>query len=223
MTEGRITLVAGSSGSAKTAWTLDRVATVERLLVWDPEGEFACKPDIRLVGYKELVRVARSSGPGRFAFIPPKGSADFDFWARNAWCYAQSQGEKTIVADETSDVTHSGKASGAWGQIIRRGRKHGANVIGITQRPAESDKTILGNASLIHICSLWEANDREYMSRRCGVPLDMIEGLTADKDTGIFEFIDVDRFKKTKRKGRLTFPGVEWLDNEDEKEMPPKR
>lgn len=205
MSEGRIILVTGSSGSGKTAWTIQHIKNHPRVLAWDPEGEFAEKPGFTRVNPKQLVTVAASGVTGRFSFVPPKGSADFDFWARAAWCYAQTPGEKTVIADETSDVTHTGKASGAWGQIIRRGRKHGATVIGITQRPAESDKTIVGNASLIHVCAMWEAHDQEYMAKRLGVPLEDVQSLVADKDALIFEYIQLDRFKKTCTRGRLSF------------------
>lgn len=205
MSEGTRYMICGSSGSGKTAYVLQLIQGVSRLLAWDPEGEFASKPDITQVGYKGLVHVATAGTPGRFAFVPPKGSADFEFWARAAWCYAQTPGQKTIIADETSDVTHSGKASGAWGQIIRRGRKHGADVIGITQSPAESDKTLLKNANIIHICSLWELLDQKYMSERTGIPIDEIKSLQADKETGVFEYLQIDRGKKTTRRDRLIF------------------
>lgn len=205
MSEGRIIQVSGSSGSGKTAWTLQYIKKMPRLLAWDPEGEFASQPDIQGIGYKELAALAATGKPGRFAFVPPKGSPDFAFWARCAWLYAQTPGDKTIIADETSDVSHSGKAVGAWGMLIRRGRKYGATLVGITQRPQETDKTLFGNASLIHLCAQWEANDRKYIAERCGVPLGDIESLISDKETGVFEYIEVDRFKKTITRDRLKF------------------
>ncbi|MDO8416652.1 MAG: hypothetical protein Q7S87_10630 [Agitococcus sp.] len=48
--------------------------------------------------------------------------------------------------------------------LVRRGRKYGANIYGITQRPAESDKTLFGNCHVIHCCYMQWANDRAYMA-----------------------------------------------------------
>lgn len=205
MADGRIVLVTGSSGSGKTAWTRQFIAKETRLLCWDPEAEFASIPGTIQVTDLELVQVARTGMAGRFAYVPPKGSGSFDFWARCAWAYAQTKGQKCVVADETADVTNSGKASGAWGQIIRRGRKYECTVVGITQRPAESDKTIVGNASLIHICPQWETRDRKYLAERFDVPLDQLTALQANRDQKRFDYLEIDRLAGTKKTGFLQF------------------
>ncbi|MCL1072999.1 hypothetical protein [Shewanella dokdonensis] len=86
----------------------------------------------------------------------------FEFWAACAfaWCNA------CIVAEELADVTTAGKAPPHWGQVVRRGRARGlAPIFAITQRPSESDKTTVGNATLVRCGRLNRANDRKYMAQ----------------------------------------------------------
>ncbi|MGI2045754.1 hypothetical protein [Shewanella oncorhynchi] len=51
------------------------------------------------------------------------------------------------------------------GQVIRKGRARGlAPIFALTQRPAESDKTALGNATIIRCGRLSRAADRRMMA-----------------------------------------------------------
>lgn len=168
--DGRRIYVTGASGSGKTTWTKQATADAARLLVWDVEGQWHDVAQPVEEG-AELVRLLLDpDGPPRLAFVP-RSLSSFDWWARVAFSAGRLPGRAplAVVAEETADVTHPGKAPDGWGVLIRRGRKWGIDVYGLTQRPAESDKTLLGNASLVWVGHLPSSADRRYVANRIGL------------------------------------------------------
>ena len=163
--DGTITAIVGSSGSGKTAWLKRQVAKSERLIIWDIEGQYT-ENTVTVTDKKQLVAAIRH--PKIRISYQAKALTDFDFWAKCAFTFAKvgaELGQMTdIVAEELADVTSPAKAPEGWGMLVRRGRKYGANIYGITQRPAESDKTLFGNCHVIHCCYMQRANDRAYMA-----------------------------------------------------------
>jgi hypothetical protein len=200
--DGTITAIVGSSGSGKTAWLKKKIAQVDRLLVWDIEGQYNEKMQV-ITTKKDLVKAIQQH-KARISY-QPKTLSDFDFWAKCAFTFAQLGAELSemtnIVAEELADVTSPAKAPEAWGMLLRRGRKYGANIYGITQRPSESDKTLFGNCHVIHCCYMQRANDRQYMARELDLPASDIQKLNRAK----LEYIHKDMRSNELDKGRLTF------------------
>lgn len=199
--DGTITGVVGSAGSGKTGWLKQQIAGASRLLVWDIEGQYTDRT--RTIRTRaELVRAIQVDG--RYSYQPAT-LQDFDFWARCAFVFCRigaEAGQKTaIVAEELADVTSPGKAPDGWGMLVRRCRKYGGDVYGITQRPAESDKTLFGNAMVLHVCGMQRANDRAYMARELDVPTAAIAAL----DRSRLEYIHKDMRTGELTRGRLTF------------------
>jgi hypothetical protein len=67
-------------------------------------------------------------------------------------CYAKNLilGCHVFFAEEIAYVTSHSKAPPWWGKVIRKGRASGlAPIFVLRQRLAESDKTALGNATII--------------------------------------------------------------------------
>jgi hypothetical protein len=112
---------------------------------------------------------------------------------------AFSWGNCTAVAEETADVTTPAKAPVGWGTLVRRGRKRGISIIGVTQRPAESDKTIIGNATKIHCGMLKRPQDRKYMALEMDVPLQVVNELKP------LEWLEVVAGIEGHKKGKLRF------------------
>lgn len=199
--DGVITGIVGSAGSGKTAWLKKQIAAMPRLLVWDIEGQYTERTRI-IRTRAELVRAIQTEG--RYSYQPGRLD-DFDFWARCAFVFCRigaESGQKTaIVAEELADVTSPGKAPNGWGMLVRRCRKYGGDVYGITQRPAESDKTLFGNAMHLHVCGLQRANDRAYMARELDVPVADIAGLNRSR----LEYLHKDMRTGEIERGRLTF------------------
>lgn len=190
-----ITVVVGSSGSGKSAWLKRQLATARRVVVWDPDDEYAgMRGFTRVTTIAALAAALKGATAGRFALVP--GSlAQFDAWALCAFAW----GNCTAVAEETADVTSPGKAPPGWGTLVRRGRKRGVTLYAVTQRPSESDKTVIGNATRLHVCMLARAADRQYMAREMDLPqatLDAVQPL---------EWLEKERGKPGISRGKLKF------------------
>lgn len=202
VSDGTITAIVGSSGGGKTAWLKKQIADVSRLLVWDIEGQYNERTKA-VYTRSELVKAIQE--PNARISYQPKSLSDFDFWAKCAFAFVRlgaEMGQQTaIVAEELADVTSPAKAPEGWGMLVRRGRKYGANIYGVTQRPAESDKTLFGNAHIIHCCGMQRANDRTYMARELDVPVSHILSLDRSK----LEYLHKDMRTSSLTKGRLTF------------------
>lgn len=192
-----IVAVVGSSGSGKSAWTKQQpeVRKAKRLVVWDIDDEYS---DIS--GIKEIKTIAalakalRTSKTGRFRFTG--GQSYFDDFCKIVFAW----GECTAVVEELADVTSPGKAPDGWGTLVRRGRKRGIILFAVTQRPAESDKTIMGNASIIHCGRMQKATDQKYMAGEMNIPIDLLKGLKP------LEYLERKNTGEAYR-GKVTFRG----------------
>lgn len=171
-----IRLVTGQTGCGKSYWIKSQIKASERVIVWDVKGEYTDR-FTRIDGDRlALVRTIRSAPKGRFAYVP-RHLSDFDFWCQCAYAW----GHCDLIAEELADVTSPGKAPLGWGIILRRGRERVLRVWGITQRPAESDKTIMGNWTLARCFALGRADDRKYMARELDIPQAMLDSLQLER------------------------------------------
>lgn len=176
------------------------------MLVWDITGEWSSRlnlvPVRSIAELGELV-IADVRGTRaqtfRVGYIGPLTEKHFDAFCRLAWVWIRSRRGNVLVVDELSDVTSPGKAPAAWGEIVRKNRFRGGVVYALTQRPAESDKTILGNCALIHCGRMNTRRDRAYMADCLDVPL---EDVTALQD---LEYLERDMRTHLVRRGRVQF------------------
>lgn len=167
MKRAHIEVVCGASGSGKTAYVLGRLRAHPRAWVWDMKAEYGREKGWRtLERPADLIRAAREGWP-RVAFAGTS-PAQFDLWCRAAHVAAGLHGGLALVAEELADVTTPGKAPLAWGIIVRRGRDRDMHVWAVTQRPSETDKTVLGNRTLLRIGRTPAAQDAEYLSKQLG-------------------------------------------------------
>ncbi|MCA1809384.1 MAG: hypothetical protein LC725_08050 [Lentisphaerae bacterium] len=212
MREGKLYAVTGASRSGKSAWTKHRLADYSRVLIWDVKGEYQ-GVTYRPTTKTELAQCIKTLAgkPGAVAYTAGK-LADFDYFCRAAQMWIKTHylaGQRcALVIEETADVTSPSKAPEAYGILLRRYLAYGVDMFAITQRPAESDKTSIGNASQVHICRMTLDRDRKAVAANCGVPLDAIAGLIADQDAGRFDYINADLGAGKWRAGTLT-----WANN----------
>jgi hypothetical protein len=203
--DGRGVLVTGASGSGKTTWTMQQVRPASRLIVWDSTGQWTREaqvvgvPSIR--GLHGIVTAdIGQPKPMRIGYNGTGSKAHFAAFCKLAWIWLRQQPDSTLAAEELADVTSPGKAPAEWGEICRKARQFGANFYGLTQRPAESDKTILGNCSMIHAGRMNIADDEVYMSKCLRVPVEQVAAL---KD---LEYIERDmRGARDLRTGKVRF------------------
>lgn len=156
-----------------------------RLLVWDSGYDFqpalGLHPVRTIRELHELV-VADIRNPDampqRIAYTGPVSREHFIAFCRLAYVWLRAHPGGVLVVDELSDVTSSGKATPGWGEIVRKHRKFKrGRVYALTQRPAESDKTIIGNATVIHAGRMNFESDELYMARCLKVPLEQVQAL----------------------------------------------
>jgi hypothetical protein len=205
---GEITAVIGASRGGKSQYVFKEIASEKRLLVWDVADEYPTT--IKARTQRELINALKNTlgKPGRISFVG-RGKSDFDFFCRVAqtWVLAQYQSANScsLVFEETADVTNPTKAPENYGIILRRFLRYGVNIYAITQRPAESDKTAIGNASIIHCTRLKRENDRKSVANDSSIPLDELTALVSDREAGRFEYIHALPDLGTWKKGALTF------------------
>lgn len=206
---GRLAAAIGSSRSGKTQWLLSQIAGEDRLLVWDVKGEYPVQHRAR--GQAELVRLVRSLAgkPGTIGYTTDY-LADFEFFCKVAQRWVRSHfaaGKNcSLIFEETADVTTPTKAPPEYGIILRRYLSYGVNLYAVTQRPAESDKTAIGNASILHVCRMNLDRDRKSAASNTGLPLDEITALVADQEAGRFDYLHADTGRQRYSAGVLTFP-----------------
>ncbi len=197
--DGSLYVVTGASRTGKTTWVVGRVKNARRLLVWDSVGEwadrFGCE---RVRSVAELSRVIFRRG--RFAYDVPCTPENFAAFCRAAWIYIRAN-QGAVVVEELADVTSPGKAPVYWGELIRKGLRYGPEIYALTQRPSESDKTVMGNASVLHVHQMARDEDTKYMARELRCDVSKVDALAP------FEWIERDRRTRELTTGRLDARG----------------
>lgn len=172
--DGVLVAVAGASRYGKSKWIKDeQLPDLPRVLVWDPRGEYQGLKGFDVVQtIPDLAARLRdaATSKARISYWP-SDSADFPAWCRCAYVWARLW-PAAIVAEEIADVTNPGKATKAWGELVRKGLFYGAHIYSIVQRPQECDTTTWGNATVIHSHGFFRADDQEYMARALGLPVE---------------------------------------------------
>ncbi len=178
-----VVYIVGATDTGKTTWLLGQLKGSRRLVVWDVKGEFARKGLARPVWtLTALHEILKSSRAGWFAY-QPRNMDDFALFCRLAFAWSRCD----LVVEELSDVTSPGRAPLWWGIVIRRGRDQHLRVWATAQRPAEADKTIYGNRTLLHVHQLVRLKDRREIAAEMGIEQARVDGLRA------FEWIAADR------------------------------
>jgi hypothetical protein len=167
--DGKLYAISGSARQGKTLGVMQAVAKALRCLVWDVRGEWLSKGFTCVKSLSSLAKLLRECGDDQHRFAYWGALGDFDGFCELAYVWGMLW-PAAIVVDELADVTNPGKAPPGWGQLIRKGLYYGNHIYAITQRPAESDKTVWGNASVLRCYHMVSPNDQDYMGSRLVVP-----------------------------------------------------
>ncbi|MFK5947697.1 MAG: hypothetical protein QM500_02865 [Methylococcales bacterium] len=198
--DGKLYLIIGSTRSGKTHWTMKQLEKFDRAIVWDIKHDLReFKGFIRCTSMQQLIRLLFEHKDKPLRVTYSGNVSDFDMWCKLAYQWANDK-KCAIVSDELSDVTTISKAPPAWGQIIRKVLCTGSDVFAITQRPAEIDKTTVGNASIFHVHRMSRAKDRKYIAEEMDISVDMVNSLS-DRDyiekNNITQIVDTFKYKDT--------------------------
>lgn len=166
-----VRLIVGSTGSGKSFETKRAIARERNVFVFDVKNEYGSLPGFRRAYTRaDFLREMRRGGRVAWATT---GAADFEFFCWAVWY----RGSALVIVEELASVTGTGKAIGPWHLMLSQGRGFGLRIIGVTQRPAEIDKTIVGNATLIRAHRLTRGSDRAYVAAELDVPRADLDGL----------------------------------------------
>lgn len=193
-----VVFVAGARGSGKSSFLKQYARGFGRVIVWDPMHEYGDALGVTPVGaLTDLVAVHRSTSvlvfsPQSPEIVSPRG---FDMFCQIAW----SRGAGLVVADELATVTTIGKAPGWWGRLIREGRHRRIEIAAAAQRPAEIDKTIIGNATRLVVFRLGRLKDRQLMAEELDLERAEIDSLEP------LEFLNADRLTRQVTRSRIVF------------------
>ncbi len=180
---GIIGLHTGKTRSGKTYQLLKKLKRERRVIVWSPKERIDrygrnWAGSVYARSIPELVQMVNDIGTGSAHIIYlPNHPKEFGDWAHCAHAFGVIS-QCSAVAEELASVTSPGKAPNGWHQLVTQGAGWGINIYGVTQRPAESDKTIMGNWSYCHIHQMTREQDRVYMARETDLPLEKIKALT---------------------------------------------
>lgn len=190
-----VIFVAGARGSGKSSWLKQYARGFGRALVWDPMHEYGEALGVELVRRPSDLAAVYRAAPV-LVFAPEIVNAEvFDFFSRVAW----ERGAGLVLVDELATVTHAGKASGWWGRLIREGRHKSIEIAAAAQRPAEIDKTIIGNATRLIVFRLGRLADRRLMAEELDLDRSEIDRLEP------LEFVSADRLTREIYRSRIVF------------------
>lgn len=189
---------------------MQQIPPAAPLLVWDSTGAWSrtFRDLVRVRTLQDLAALVIADLRGqlprtfRVAYVGPVDPEHFETFCRLAWVWIRIRRGNHLVIEELSDVTSPGKAPRSWGEICRKNRYQGGLVFAITQRPAESDKTILGNCALIHCGRMNTKRDRLYMAEVLDVPVEDVLGLQD------LDYIHRDMRSHACHRGRVHSPNV---------------
>lgn len=180
--DGELGVYTGSSRYGKTHQVKKRIKTAPRAIVWSVKESMdryadTWRDSVKVYSLADLARRVRALGrrPGHLIYIP-ESLKDFEGWARCAFAMGIIE-PCTVVAEELADVTTPAKAPDGWGNLVRQGLGYGINIYAVTQRPAESDKTIMGNWTFLHTHHMTRSRDRAAMAEEMDLPAEDIRAL----------------------------------------------
>jgi hypothetical protein len=175
-------MVAGVTDMGKTHWVRQYAHDIRRLLVWDPERDWA--GDYALGGgrisIEELVERTRDrrheSGVLRLAVRPSwrqELGKDHEIFCR---C-ARRIGALTAITEEVSFVASPHSIGFQFQRLIVAGRHRGISLVVVGQRYAQFPRVATGNASLLVTFRQTENADVDYLRERLGDVADQVRTL----------------------------------------------
>lgn len=199
--KAEIFVVTGSSGSGKSSIVKKRLARHKRAIIFDPDDEYGKEKGVcTATSVSDLVdKIEATKGGAMKIRIVARTPQAFGAVCNIAFAW----GNCLFIAEELAgeNRTTPSKAPPDWHKIVSRGRKRGITVIGVTQRIAESDKTIIGNASHIFAGRMTRSADRKLIAREIDLPDFTLAGLR-DLQFIVADMRSHERFKLDVKTGQ---------------------
>lgn len=182
----KVIAIMGSTGTGKTSY-LRQVLNKrkrKRTMIWSPKEDidnYAALYGGQVVTTAgqalELLKAA-GKGPVHIVFKPhlvrSVDEAQFDAVCKMAMLARNM----TFIVDELHTVTKPSWAPDGWRKLVMMGRGYGAEVFGLSQRPASIDKDFLGNCSCVHVRRMAIAIDAKAVAHSLCVPWQEVMALS---------------------------------------------
>ncbi|MBN8506136.1 MAG: hypothetical protein J0L58_16855, partial [Burkholderiales bacterium] len=165
----------GARGTGKTAWCLQQLDALKprRLMVWDYKHDHTMAGVGQ--GFTEWPAFVAACCRPTFAarYLPSHGhdmAEQFAAFCELAW----REGNLLMLVDELAEVTKASKAPAEWRRCVNVGRSYDGgmkslSIMGMSQRPAEVDKSFIGNCDTVHCGRLGYASDAKAMASAWGI------------------------------------------------------
>lgn len=183
----KVIAIMGSTGCGKSHFLRSMLAKRKRkrTMIWSPKEAIdnyaGLYPGSVVVNTAaETLEVVKKAGKGEFHLVfKPRLNRAADAAQFGAFCkIAMLARDVTVIAEELHTMTKPSWAPDGWSELIMMGRGYGAEVFGLSQRPASVDKDFFGNLSMIHIGRMAYEDDAKVVAKALGVkPADVL-GLT---------------------------------------------
>lgn len=178
MTAPRITTVYGSTGSGKSYFTKRALQGARRVVVFDPQDEYAAHGFDRCTSIAEVFEqgMADDWRGYRLAYVPhPEADMvdELHYLARGLWASQEAAG--TMRACLVIEEANRGYPNQALPKdrrgvqaLVLQGRHARIDIIAISQRPALVNPDLRGNADRVVIFRLAEYRDRQTIGQMFG-------------------------------------------------------
>jgi DNA helicase HerA-like ATPase len=172
-----------------------------RLLIWSPQeetdhyGQFGTL--VTSLEREVFPVLLKKGGAFRLVYLP---QGDMDTWPDqfNVICeISLKAGDNVLFVEELADVTSNFKRPAFWMQIVRKGRAAGVKIYVASQRPADIDKNLFSQATLVRTGRLNSEGDVKTLASVLMVPTDQVIALKP------LEFIERDMQTGATRTGKL--------------------
>lgn len=176
---------AGGTGSGKTqAMKRELKAWVfPQNVIWDPEQDHHAHHLHSMSAFKrEFMRAIASRKRFRLALTVEPTEEAFLEWCDLVWKAADGNVPMGVYMEELADVTSAGKAIGAHGAILRKGRKYNIHSRGVSQRPQECPKTLISMCGYKWCGHLENIADTKVMAGHLGLRPEDLQAMPANID-----------------------------------------
>lgn len=180
----KVYAIMGATGCGKTTFLRKLLARPKRkrTLIWSPKevidryadlypGTIICTTAAQVLN---AVREA-GKGPVHIVFTPPADRKRAEQLFGQVCRIARIARNMTVIAEEMHTVMKPSWAPDGWSELIMMGRGYGAEVFGLSQRPASVDKDFFSNVSMIHCRRMAYEDDAKAMAKALRVtPADVL-------------------------------------------------
>lgn len=179
--KNEVTFVSGQRGSGKSYWVKHEIESLSRYMVFDTMNEYEGR---KIEDLEELADHCQSAGDGflEAVYDPSDPQAELPWFCRIAYAV----GNVCVIIEEVDVFADPYNMPEYLGQVVKRGRHRGVNLMAVSQRPAAVNRLLTSQASRFVIFRHFEPRDIAYFRSIIGPYAEKLPTL------GLYEFYVID-------------------------------